>query len=631
MAYRTPSFYLDAACTQPVGMTDSQGLATIGSTLAVSALDTAQQLWLACPAGYRTPSAVTVSPTKSLVASDYDSDATVCATQGGTFVASGLNVGVVGDTSNPTAIWYKEATGKTSTPLRNVYLYAAFGGDLVALPSITAGPSLASTLPTSLTITASHNSTTMAMKYLVLAANATAPTTSDWAGVSPSSSLLAGSVTVTGLTGATSYDVYAWASDGTFATVSAKVVGTTLTAGGATSFTSQPAASSITTTDFTLTWNVANALVSWKISYDSGATFATITPAGSGPYTYAVTGKSPGTTYDVVIRNYAGTTIVDSNTVSVSTSHALGDDSNAALIFADPFTGTSGHPSSTNWAMQWDDAGTGDNGTAGDFQLDGTTANCGARYTLATNRLHFSLGTVPPGGARNYLHCLGVPSSTQDQVVEWQRGNLGTTAMLQHMHVRGTVASRGVGGITVVDFSGYLLNIEPDGASIYKCKSDGTYAIMGSKQSFTPAADDVFRLCATGSSTTTIKAYRNGTQICGTQTDSTSPLTTGRPGIWYNSAGWASSSSHDIYYVDVYKATNVQVTGLSAGMYIRLTDGTHNADAAWSSGTLTVELAAVACGESGCSVQLYQGNPTSGGTLLHTKTGIYGGAILAVS
>lgn len=59
----------------------------------------------------------------------------------------------------------------------------------------------------------------------------------------------------------------------------------------------------------------------------------------------------------------------------------------------------------------------------------------------------------------------------------------------------------------------------------------GVYAAIGASYAITPAANDVVKLCVTGSSTTVLTPYINGSAQA-TRSDSSSPFTTGSPGVY---------------------------------------------------------------------------------------------------
>jgi hypothetical protein len=306
----------------------------------------------------------------------------------------------------------------------------------------------------------------------------------------------------------------------------------------------------------------------------------------------------------------------------------LGADSNLALIFLYPFTGTSGHPSSTNWLLGGDDAGTGDNGVSGDF-INGPNSGHQLVVTLAGNQAHVA---VPAGGVTSgpglpvlSLKSAAMSSATTDQVVEMAFPTLPTyNHIRRNLFARGTLASRGLMG--VAGFTGYTAIVDANSIFLALYVYDGASATqLGSNYDHTPAAGDVVKLSCIG---TTISVILNGTAVISV-TDST--YSSGTAGWYYDAYDWINAWTDDVPCFVVYKSNSIGVSGLSTGMYVRLSDGTNVSDAAWSSGTLTVSLGAVVCGEAGCTVQVYQGNPASGGRLLIQRTGYYGGAIAPVS
>jgi len=77
--------------------------------------------------------------------------------------------------------------------------------------------------------------------------------------------------------------------------------------------------------------------------------------------------------------------------------------------------------------------------------------------------------------------------------------------------------------------SGFYYCTPVSGGTIYRYKTGGNWVTLGTSK-FTAANGDVLRLQATGTSTTTLKVYVNGTLVA-TVTDSSSPLTSGAAGL----------------------------------------------------------------------------------------------------
>ncbi|MDR3687607.1 MAG: hypothetical protein P4L93_11695 [Coriobacteriia bacterium] len=329
--------YTDSACTQFVDRLDSLSVHSSGILWQIGALATPITLYAKDDAvGYRTPQAVSIYCVDAHGTAVYDSDITL-SSDGSSYVSAqtGVNIGIVTN-SGGTAFYVKQGgTGKSSGNT-SVYLRGVFGAASIALPAITVGPSV-SPNTTDAVITASFNGAVKSCKYIVKTTNV-APSTADWSAATASSALLAGSVdatqylstppsTYTNITASQGLFAFvrAYDADGLFAT-SSGVGFTTNSAGASTTFSAQPTMTSPTTTGFTVNFNVSNPLGYWRISYNGGTTWTGFTPSGSGPYAYAVTGKTGGTAYSVVVQNtqnsdYSGTSAT-SNSVSMSTTLA---------------------------------------------------------------------------------------------------------------------------------------------------------------------------------------------------------------------------------------------------------------------------------------------------------------------
>jgi hypothetical protein len=94
--------------------------------------------------------------------------------------------------------------------------------------------------------------------------------------------------------------------------------------------------------------------------------------------------------------------------------------------------------------------------------------------------------------------------------------------------------------VRVSGTSGYFADIYASGYRIVKVVS-GTETYL---TSFTgsPTAGDVFNLTASGTASTVLTLYRNGSPVA-TDTDSASPITTGTWGIWAYASGVAAASN----------------------------------------------------------------------------------------
>lgn len=77
----------------------------------------------------------------------------------------------------------------------------------------------------------------------------------------------------------------------------------------------------------------------------------------------------------------------------------------------------------------------------------------------------------------------------------------------------------------------YLLAVLNTNWTVYKMPA---FTVLAGPTAVTPADGDVWRIEATGGATTTLKVYRNGVQQGSNITDSSSALTTGKPGIFAN-------------------------------------------------------------------------------------------------
>ena len=89
-------------------------------------------------------------------------------------------------------------------------------------------------------------------------------------------------------------------------------------------------------------------------------------------------------------------------------------------------------------------------------------------------------------------------------------------------------------------FTGYIVDFKVgtgQTCTLYKITANLTYSSLGTR-SCTSVANDVFRLEATGTSTTTLRMFINGVQQGADFTDASSPITSGNPGMFmYRNSG----------------------------------------------------------------------------------------------
>lgn len=164
----------------------------------------------------------------------------------------------------------------------------------------------------------------------------------------------------------------------------------------------------------------------------------------------------------------------------------------------------------------------------------GDAGNLGANWTDVVNGFDVVSGAAKSGGVNNVLNmsCYTGASWTDpvDQYVETEMRQQGSSS-------DGGVMARGSLGAN----TGYIFDVG-DGTTqavpgtldrnIYKVVA-GSFSqpTGGAGGNGTISVGDVLKLEATGTTTTTLKAYVNGTLII-TATDSSSPITSGKPCLW---------------------------------------------------------------------------------------------------
>lgn len=131
-----------------------------------------------------------------------------------------------------------------------------------------------------------------------------------------------------------------------------------------------------------------------------------------------------------------------------------------------------------------------------------------------------------------YTNILYVQSGTGSALSYWN----ATTNNDQAIQAKATVSNRGAfvaGRITKTgdnNYSAYVLRWNTDGTMEFLKVSAGTWTQLSSfSASFT--TNDVMRLEITGTSTVSLVAKKNGTQVGTTYTDSSSPLASGFTGL----------------------------------------------------------------------------------------------------
>lgn len=157
-------------------------------------------------------------------------------------------------------------------------------------------------------------------------------------------------------------------------------------------------------------------------------------------------------------------------------------------------------------------------------------------------------------------------SDNADVITSWSGGNDHYSEVT--FHAAGTFPSFPSGPTVrsnAVD-AAYLLAVVNGSISVYKMPA---FTVLAGPTVVTTADGDVWRIEATGGATTTLKVYRNGVQQGSNITDSSSALTTGKPGIFANGAtctpltAWAagnfSTPSEGAFMTEILRPFNMAV------------------------------------------------------------------------